>query len=228
MNHLVSGGITLASAIALAAALAGGADELQPSAVALALACAVVAVAAPFAPGLAPRVRDASRAWLGWALPVSALTGLGCLAIQGIAPAQAMPLAVLVLAIVTAVQAALGMGLPRAAIATGVIALMAAPLWLAPIAYLAGSTQPVSDWIVWLSPATQLAAAANCDVLRLDFLYRHSTLGTLHWSYPPPLASIVGWFAVAALGHGLSCLASRARGRTRGLTRLTLLQEPNR
>ena len=139
-----------------------------------------------------------------------------------------IPLAMLVLALLSTVQAALGTGLPRFAVATGVLGLMSAPLWLAPVAYLAGSAQPVSDWIVWLSPTTQLAAAASCDVLRLDFLYRYSLLATLHWSYPPVVASIVGWFSVAALGHGLSCLAFHGRGRTGGLTCLTLLQEPNR
>jgi len=228
MNRLVSGGATLALAIAIAAALAGGTGELQPSALALILACAVVAAAALFAPRLAPRTRDAGLAWLGWALPVAVGTGLACLAIPGGVPARAVPVAVLVLAIVSGIQAALGTGLPRPAVATGVLGLMAAPLWLAPIAYLAGAAVPLSDWIVWLSPATQLAAAANCDVLRLDFLYRYSTLASLHWTYPPPVLSTVGWFAVAALGHGLSCLASHLRGRTRGLTRLTLLQEPNR
>jgi hypothetical protein len=75
--------------------------------------------------------------------------------------------------------------------------LAAAPLWLAPLADLsAGGGPAVAAAIVAMSPLVHIAVAAGQDLLRTEWFYAHSSLGSLQFDYPS-LASIAAGYAVA-------------------------------
>lgn len=230
MKSWVAGAWTLVAAAATASGLVAGVPDLAVSARALAAAAAVLLVAPAFAPALNARLPagQALRA-LAWAAGVSLAGALAATGLSGGVVATATGLlAALLLSMLLVTQTLVGLGVPRTGILAALALLMAAPLWLGPLAFLAGSATPVADWVVWLSPTTQLAAAVGCDVLRLDAFYETSALGTMHVTYPRPVAATVGWFAVA-LGLAGLCFAARSpRGRARGHSGLILLQEPNR
>jgi len=59
-----------------------------------------------------------------------------------------------------------------------------APLWLGPLAELAGSHQHLVDAIVAISPLSYLAQLADYDYLRGAWFYQHTPFGGLRYNYP--------------------------------------------
>lgn len=81
--------------------------------------------------------------------------------------------------------------------------LCATPLWLD---WALGNGLIDPNLVVALNPLAALALPFQADLLRCDWLYRHSSLGSLRYDYPP-LAATVG--AYAALGLGSLMLGHR-------------------
>lgn len=98
--------------------------------------------------------------------------------------------------------------------------LAAAPLWLAPVADLAaGSGSASAAAIVAMSPLVHLAIAAGQDLLRTEWFYAHSSLGSLQFEYPS-LAAIAAGYAITVAALALCSYAlSRRRIATAPLPR---------
>ena len=88
-----------------------------------------------------------------------------------------------------------------------VLALLGSlPLWLGPVAELLSARHAwVIDAIVGMSPLTHLAVASGNDLLRNEWLYQHSNLAALQFSYPGlahlawSYASVCSMLALVAL-----------------------------
>ncbi len=74
-------------------------------------------------------------------------------------------------------------GQVRAMLITAMLALIAAPVWLGPVAELTGNTSTLTNLIVAVSPLSAFATALELDVLRTTWFYQHSALGSLRYEY---------------------------------------------
>ena len=93
--------------------------------------------------------------------------------------------------------------------ALGLALAGALPLWLGPAAeMLSQGRQTLIDAAVGLSPLTHLAGASGNDLLRNQWLYQHSNLATLPFSYPG-VAALAGSYAAAIALLALAALVLR-------------------
>ena len=88
------------------------------------------------------------------------------------------------------------------------LALWAAvPLWLGPLAeLLSRDYEGAVDAVIGASPLTHLAVASGNDLLRNQWLYQHSNLAALPFSYPG-LAGLAWFYASASAVLALAALA---------------------
>jgi hypothetical protein len=88
----------------------------------------------------------------------------------------------------------------RQFIVIGLAALFALPIWLGPIAEAAGNPMLLTNWIVAASPLSAFAVALDLDVLRTNWFYQHSMLGSLRYEYLPWLGyvAVLGVLSIAA------------------------------
>ena len=78
--------------------------------------------------------------------------------------------------------------------------LAAAPLWLGPLADLrAREGTAAAEAIVAASPLVHLGLAAGQDVLRTQWFYANSSLGSLQFDYPSLTSVALGYAGVAAV-----------------------------
>ena len=77
----------------------------------------------------------------------------------------------------------------------GLAALFGLPIWLGPIAETAGNPMLLTNLIVAASPLSALAVALDLDVLRTNWFYQHSALGSLRYEY----FSWLGYVAVLGI-----------------------------
>jgi len=74
-----------------------------------------------------------------------------------------------------------------------------APLWAGPMAEVSLQRWPAAvNTVVAVSPLTHLSVAASNDLLRNEWMYAHSNLGSLQFSYPG-LAHLLVAYGVAAV-----------------------------
>jgi hypothetical protein len=93
-----------------------------------------------------------------------------------------------------------------------------APLWLGPVADLGAVARPgLPSLVIAVSPLAQLAAAAGHDLLRDQWFYAHSSLGSLQAEYPP-LAGVLLAYVIAGVAFTLL-----ARAESKLLPALALL-----
>lgn len=199
--------------------------EQQPSALRLTV-CAVIGLLAPlFWPGLGTtRVSTALRI-VGWSAAAGALAGLVIVLLGAagqpvarVAASGAMLAVILTVAHAGAALFELGLRAPLAdadaarCTAGRTVALLLAlagalPLWFGPAAELlsTGSDHMV-DAAIGLSPLTHLAIASGNDLLRNQWLYQHSNLAIVPFSYPGP-ATLAGAYAAAIALLALALLA---------------------
>lgn len=191
------------AALPILAALGATAPDQQPSALRL-LVTAVVGLLAPlFWPGVAATPRRTALRIVAWSVAVAGLSSLLFLALGTPArPAgQALAICTMLMAIMLVTHALLA-GFESAwrarsldaraarALAGGtgtlVLALLGSlPLWLGPAGELLSTRHAwVIDAIVGASPLTHLAVAGDNDLLRNEWLYQHSNLAVLQFSYP--------------------------------------------
>ncbi len=85
-----------------------------------------------------------------------------------------------------------------------------APLWLGPWAERFSATESLANAVLWVSPLTYLASAAEYDYLRSQWFYLRSPIGAIRYEYPGPLA-LGAWHLLL----GLACrpAARFVRGR---------------
>jgi hypothetical protein len=96
----------------------------------------------------------------------------------------------------------------RQFIVIGLVALFGLPIWLGPIAEVAGNPMFLTNLIVALSPLSALAVALDLDILRTNWFYQHSMLGSLRYEYLP-------WVGYVAVLGVLSIAAGRRSHKTR-------------
>ena len=97
----------------------------------------------------------------------------------------------------------------RQFVVIGLAALFALPIWLGPLAETAGNPMLLTNWIVAVSPLSALAVALDLDVLRTNWFYQHSALGSLRYEY----FSWLGYVAVL----GILSIVIAAKGRSHNL-----------
>lgn len=90
---------------------------------------------------------------------------------------------------------------PRAALLVTLLAsaCSTAPLWLGPLAELAGSNQQLVDAIVAISPLSYLALLADYDYLRSAWFYQHTPFGGLRYNYPSTISLTSAYLTLTAL-----------------------------
>ena len=93
----------------------------------------------------------------------------------------------------------------RQFVVIGLAALFALPIWLGPIVEATGNPMLLTNWIVAASPLSALAVALDLDVLRTNWFYQHSALGSLRYEY----FSWLGYVAVLGI---LSIVIAAPRG----------------
>jgi hypothetical protein len=191
-SYAVSLLLTLVSSAAVALAVCAGSGKPAANEIVLILSCAVLVSAALLAP--APP-RALGRAFL-WAGIAASLAGVAAAILAR--PVIGVSLAALLFPMLVILQTLLGLGLRRPVLCTALALLLAAPVWLSPLAELAGSESGVAGWITLLCPVTHLAAVAGCDYLHADFVYSHSALAGLQRTTLSPIAIIVCYLAIAA------------------------------
>jgi hypothetical protein len=200
ISHPVSLLLTLASSGAIALAVCAGTEKPTANAAVLIMCCAVLGSATLFAPALPRTVAgDAQRARRRAVLWAGVLASLAGAAAAGLArPVTGVSIAALLSPMLVILQTLLGVGLRRPVLCTVVALLLAAPVWLSPLAEIAGSESGVAGWITLLSPVTHLAAVAGCDYLHADWVYSHSALAGLQRITPSPIGIIICYLAIAA------------------------------
>jgi len=90
-------------------------------------------------------------------------------------------------------------------VVVGLAVLFGLPIWLGPIAEAAGNPMLLTNWIVAASPLSAFAVALDLDVLRTNWFYQHSALGSLRYEY----FSWLGY--VAVLGVLVIVIAAMGR-----------------
>lgn len=94
----------------------------------------------------------------------------------------------------------------RQFIAIGFVAFSTAPVWLAPLAEATGNVPWLTNAIVGLSPLSALAVALDFDILRSNWFYEHSAIGSMRYAYPASntyLIILLVLSSIAALPHTL-------------------------
>ncbi len=94
------------------------------------------------------------------------------------------------------------------------IALLAAPVYLAPIAELSGNLPWLTNAIVAMSPLSVFAVALDIDILRTSWFYEHSVLGSLRFSYPSWSTCVVTMSTLLSLTILPNLLINRRRVKT--------------
>lgn len=89
----------------------------------------------------------------------------------------------------------------RQFVVIGLASLFALPIWLGPIAEAAGNPVWLTNLIVAASPLSALAVALDLDVLRTNWFYQHSALGSLRYEYFPWLG-YVAVLGILVIGAG--------------------------
>jgi hypothetical protein len=205
------------AALPILAALGATAPDQQPSALRL-LVAAVIGLLAPlFWPGVAATPRRTALRIAGWAAGVAGLAALllAALGLPARPAGNALAICTMLMAIMVVTHALLA-GFEsalrarsldaRAARAcaggscTLVLALLGSlPLWLGPAGELLSARHEwVIDAVVGASPLTHLAVAGDNDLLRNEWLYQHSNLALLQFSYPGR-AGLAWTYAAACL-----------------------------
>ena len=207
--------LAIASVI-VALTLLHGATSLPPSGAVL-LMTAVPTLLAPlfWSGNRAPR-RELLGSILSWAFVVLLLTGIAwfalgvriALAPLGLASLVALGIVVVAHLSTSVIEAVLrGMGVQastardRSAWTVTVVLWLAAstPLWLGPFADLSARQEPMAPTVILASsPLAHLAAAAGHDVLRGEWFYGHSSLGSLQVDYPRTGTLLVTYLLLAA------------------------------
>lgn len=208
--------LALASLL-VAGVLQHGAASLAPGGAVLVLTAVPSLLAPLFLFGTFDRQRELRGCVLGWALVVSLLAGIAWFALgvqfawQPLALASLVGLGILVVsqrlaAILAASMRGIGAGTAAAADASAwmVVSLLwlaaSTPLWLGPVADLGARQEPaLPTLILACSPLAHLAAAAGHDVLRGEWFYGHSSLGSLQLDYPRVGPMLVAYALLAAL-----------------------------
>ena len=88
----------------------------------------------------------------------------------------------------------------RQFVVVGLASLFALPIWLGPITEAAGNPMLLTNLMVAVSPLSALAVALDLDVLRTNWFYQHSALGSLRYEYFPWLgyAAVLGIIVIGA------------------------------
>ena len=71
----------------------------------------------------------------------------------------------------------------RMFVLVGVSVLIAAPVWLGPVAEVTGNPAGLTNLIAGISPLSAFAVALDADILRTNWFYTHSALGSLRYEY---------------------------------------------
>lgn len=206
-----------AASTAIVSALSAFTGESSPSGLLLAAIATPTLLAILFAPLENDPPGRALRNVVAWSAGVLLAAGVCCLLFGVNAPANriasAMAMAFLILLCVHAAAALLGQWLRRAGIAgpaasewstwigAAILWLSAsAPAWLGPLAdILAHGNQGAPAAIAAVSPLSHLAVAAGHDLLRNEWFYAHSPIGSLQFDYPAATVLFLSYIAVATL-----------------------------
>lgn len=87
------------------------------------------------------------------------------------------------------------------------------PLWAAPLALLQGAGKWLVDTIIALCPVSYLAALAQIDYLRSDWMYRNTPYGSLRFDYPDPLYATIALLAALIIIRASVRLPGHDNGR---------------
>lgn len=222
------------AALIVTLALLLPATSMPPSGAVL-MTTAVPTLLAPlFWSGGTDPQRDLRRSICSWAIVVLLLAGIAWLALGiqlALAPlglAVLVALGILVVAhqstwVLAAALHAMGIdastALDRSSwIVTAVLWLTAStPLWLGPVADLSARQAPMAPTVILAcSPLAHLAVAAGNDVLRGEWFYGHSSLGSLQVDYPRIGTLLVAYVLLAAALHLLLAYLRRCLPSTAG------------
>ena len=232
-RHAAAGLLHDALALAIAAGAAfvalGFGDGTTPGATRLLAVVALPALLSPLLGGSgAMRLAMLPAHVLAWAIGTFLLAAAAWLSAGGWPPSRAvMPMLFAFGLVVTARLAAVvvagalrNSSMPdtvadewaRWLVAATLWLLAAAPLWLGPLADLrAREGTAVAEAIVAASPLVHLGLAAGQDVLRTQWLYANSSLGSLQFDYPS-LTSVALGYACAAAVLALLAVGFARRG----------------
>jgi hypothetical protein len=211
-----------------------GASDLQPSALRLAVTAVIGLIAPLFWPGNAATLARTALRIAAWSAAVACMAAIA-LRIAG-NPGQplarilaACGMLLLILLVTHAAAAAIEarwhgqsgnaetareMAGRTAALALALVGSL--PLWTGPACELLAGRQPwIIDAAIGISPLTHLAIASGNDLLRNQWLYQHSNLAALQFSYPG-LADVTVAYAAVLLLLVLFPLASLRRRRPIG------------
>jgi hypothetical protein len=229
-------GLLLVATWLLLAALGATASDLPPSALRLAVTAVTAGVAPLFWPGSAATPGRTALRIAVWSAAAASLAAIVLRLIGG--AAQPLPrilgsctMLLLILLVTHTVAAALenrwrGLNgdatlareMAGRAAALALALLGSLPLWLGPVAELLASRHGrIIDAVIGISPLTHLALASGNDLLHNPWLYRHSNLAALRFSYPDPAE--LAWFYASACS--LLALIALATRRARRLDRST-------
>jgi hypothetical protein len=204
---------------ALGLSVTGG-SALPPRPAALCFAASAVAVGIALDPGRGKGIDSGSSRAFWWSAAVGLAAALLAWLNAPPAPVAWLALrlglsaAVLALALAGAtrlLELPLG-GRSQATLCILALAALAgaAPIWLGPLAELAG--RGLADAAVAASPLSYLAVAADCDYLRIHWFYTHSVMGSIRFDYPDPAILSAAYLALGLLFlAGAERLASTRR-----------------
>ena len=209
--------LAVASMLILAA-FGATATELQPSALRVAVTAIIGLIAPLFWPGNAATPARTALRIAAWSAAVACLAAI-LLRIAG-NPFQpfarilaACGMLLLILLVTHAVAAGLEVRQVNqtgdadsareiagraAALALAIVGSL--PLWLGPACELLAGRHPwIIDAAIGISPLTHLAVASGNDLLRNQWLYQHSNLAALQFSYPDLSDLTVAYASVVLL-----------------------------
>lgn len=193
----------LVAASLMLAVLGVAGTALQPSALRVAVTAVVGLLAPLFWPGIAATPARTALRIAAWSAAAAGTAAMALLALGN--PAQPFSrilgsclMLLLILLPAHAVAAALEAGLrgpsmaadsaremAGRAVACTLALLGSLPLWFGPAAELLSRHHPwIIDAMLGISPLTHLAVASDNDLLRNQWLYQHSNLASLQFSYP--------------------------------------------
>ena len=222
---------TMLAVAALLMLAAFGASDLQPSALRLAVTAIVGLIAPLFWPGNAVTPTRTALRIAGWSAAAACLAAIALRIAGDTAQPFARILAacgMLLLILLVTHAAAAGLEVRwhgqsgnaetaremagrAAALALALVGSL--PLWAGPACELLSGRHPwIIDAAIGVSPLTHLAVASGNDLLRNQWLYQHSNLAPLQFSYPG-IADVAVAYAGILLLLALFPLASLRRRR---------------
>lgn len=228
--------LTLCVAAAAVALSAGLANRELGGSLRLLLAVAVPALLSPLFGANAAGLQLVPSRALGWACSTALLAAASWLG-AGELPLDRLLAPTLVALAIVLVAALAQVVLVRVLAAGGIAAatateaacwlvtatlwlLAAAPLWLGPVADLAAKSGPAAaEAVVAASPLVHLAVAAGQDLLRTEWFYAHSSLGSLQFDYPPLAVIAMGYTLVTVVLALLALVLSRGNAATAPIRR---------